>query len=135
MYLSGSKWNTRAYRRRRRTSPWRVIALVILIAGVIYFERTVVPRTPPLFVPTTVPTRSPASFILEAESLFQAGKLDQAEAAYLQAIEVDPQAVQLYTQLARVQVFSGKYDQAVTPATLCCSIRTRPWPMRSWVGR
>jgi tetratricopeptide (TPR) repeat protein len=117
MYLSGSKWNTRATRRRRRGSPWRVAALVVLIGGVVYFERTVVPRTPPLFIPTAVPTRSPATFILEAESLFQAGKLEQAEAAYLQAIEVDPDAVQFYTELARVQVFSGKYDQAVTNAS------------------
>jgi tetratricopeptide (TPR) repeat protein len=94
-----------------------VAALLLLIAGVVYIERTIVPRTPPLFIPTVVPTRSPASFILEAESLFQAGKLDQAEAAYLRAIEVDPQAVQLYTELARVQVFSGKYDEAVTNAS------------------
>ena len=80
MHLSGSKWNTKK-RRRRRSSPWRVALLLLLIATVIYVERVVVPQTPPLFVVTPIPTRSPATIILEADSLFQAGKLAQAEQA------------------------------------------------------
>ncbi len=115
MYLSGSKWNTRA--RRRRSNPWRVVALVALIGGVLYVQRFIVPRTQPLFVPTAVPTRSPASFILEAESFFGAGKLEQAEQAYQEAIAVSPQEADYYTELARVQVFAGKYGEAVTNAS------------------
>lgn len=115
MYLSGSKWNTRA--RRRRSNPWRVVALVALIGGVLYVQRFIVPRTQPLFVPTAVPTRSPASFILEADSLFEAGKLEQAEQAYQEAIAVSPQEAAYYTELARVQVFAGKYGEAVTNAS------------------
>ncbi len=116
MYLSGSKWNTRK-RRRRRSNPWRVAFLLLLIAGVIYVQQVVVPQTPPLFVPTVVPTRSPATIILEADSLFQAGKLRQAEQAYEEAITIDPQEADYYTELARIQVFAGRYEEAVTNAS------------------
>lgn len=115
MYLSGSKWNTRK-RRPRRSNPWRVAALLLLIAGVIYVERFVLPQTTPLFVPTVEPTRSPASFILEAETLFQAGQLQQAIEAYQEAIEIDPQASDFYADLARTQVYAGDYQGAVTNA-------------------
>lgn len=116
MYLSGSKWNTRK-RRKRRSNPWRVAVLLLLIAGVSYVERIVVPQTAPLFVVTPIPTRSPASIILEADSLFQAGKLQQAVIAYRQAIQADPDQPDYYTQLARVQVYAGDYSEAVTNAS------------------
>ncbi len=116
MYLSGSKWNTRK-RRSRRSSPWRVAILLLLIVAVIYVERVVVPQTPPLFVVTPVPTRSPASIILEADSLFQAGKLGQAEQSYQEAISINPEQADYYSELARIQVFAGKYAEAVTNAS------------------
>ncbi len=115
MYLSGSKFNTRK-RRKRRSNPWRVAVLLLLIAAVVYVERIVVPQTAPLFVVTPIPTRSPASIILEAETMFQAGQLQQAADAYQQAIQADPEQISYYTQLARVQVFAGDYDRAVTNA-------------------
>jgi len=116
MYLSGSKWNTRK-RRPRRSNPWRVAFILVLIAVVIYVQRVVVPQTPPLFVATPIPTRSPATIILEADSLFQAGKLTQAEQAYQEAISIDPQEADYYTELARIQVFAGKYAEAATNAS------------------
>jgi tetratricopeptide (TPR) repeat protein len=54
---------------------------------------------------------------LEGESLFQAGKLAQAEQAYLQAIAVDPQSPEYYIELARIQVFAGDYAGAVSNAS------------------
>jgi hypothetical protein len=66
MYLSGSKWNVR--RKRPRLNLWRILALVALIGVGVYVERFLVPTVPPLFVPTATPTRSPATFALEAES-------------------------------------------------------------------
>jgi hypothetical protein len=118
MYLSGSKWNMR--KRRRRSNPWLALALVALIAAGVYVERVIVPTVPPLFIPTPTPTRSPATFVVQAESLFAAGKLDQAEETYLQAIAIDPQQVAFYVALARTQVFNGKLmRQPARPRMLC----------------
>ena len=114
MYLSGSKWNL--LKKRRRSSPWRVLLLLVFIAAAIYFWQVYLPTIPPPFIPTPTPTRSPASFVLEAESLFEAGKLDQAEAAYLEAILADPREPVHYIELARVQMFAGKYGEAETNA-------------------
>jgi tetratricopeptide (TPR) repeat protein len=110
MYLSGSKWNMR--KKRRPSNPWRILLLLLLIGGVIYLERVIVPTIPKPFVPTEVPTRSPASFLLEARSLFEAGKLAQASAAYEQAITADPNEPTYYIELARLNVWSGEYDRA-----------------------
>jgi tetratricopeptide (TPR) repeat protein len=114
MYLSGSKWNMR--KRRRRSNPLLAVALLLLIAAAVYVERVVVPTVPPLFIPTVTPTRSPATFVVQAESLFAAGKLDQAEQAYLQAIAIDPQQAAFYVALARTQVFNGKPEDAARSA-------------------
>lgn len=114
MYLSGSKWKMR--KRRRRSNPWRVLLLVLLVVGAVYIWQFYVPTAQPLFVPTPTPTRNPASFLLEAESFFQAGKLALAEDAYQRAIAVDPREINYYIDLARVRVFSGEYDDAETAA-------------------
>lgn len=114
MYLSGSKWNMR--KRRRRSNPLLIAALLLLIAAVVYLERIVVPSVPPLFIPTVTPTRSPATFVLQAESLFASGKLDQAAETYEQAIAIDPQQAAFYVALARVQVFNGQPEQAAQSA-------------------
>jgi tetratricopeptide (TPR) repeat protein len=114
MYLSGSKWNVR--RRRPGRNLGRIVLLLALIAGAVYIERFLVPAVPPLFIPTPTPTRSPATFALEAESFFGAGKLAQAEDSYRRAIEVNPTDPGLYVALARVLVFSGKYEEAETEA-------------------
>lgn len=114
MYLSGSKWSMR--KKRQRLNPWRIILLLILIGAAIYIERTIVPTLPPPFIPTLTPTRSPASFILEAESLFEAGKLSQAQDAYMQAIIVDPDEPDYYISLARVQIYSNHPEDGETNA-------------------
>jgi len=115
MYLSGSKWHM-TKTRRRRSRPWRVVFLLGTIAALVYLWQFVVPTVPPLLVPTPTPTRGPASFVLEAESLFAAGKLDQAAEAYQEAITVDPQNVAHYIALARVNIFGGRYAEAETNA-------------------
>ena len=114
MYLSGSKWNVR--RKRPGLKIGRILLLVALIVGAVYIERFLVPMVPPLFVPTPTPTRSPATFALEAESFFQAGKLGQAEDSYRRAIDSNPQDAELYVALARVLVFAEKWDEAETQA-------------------
>lgn len=114
MYLSGSKWNLR--KKRRRSNPWRILLLILLIAIVVFFWQSYVPVAQPLFIPTPTPTRSAASFVLEGENLFKAGKLDAAEEAYLQAISANPREITHYIELAGVRVFSGEYEQAENAA-------------------
>jgi tetratricopeptide (TPR) repeat protein len=94
----------------------RILFLLLLIAGAIYLERVIVPSVPPLFVPTATPTRNPAAILLEAESLVQAGKLEQAEEAYREAIAVNPEDINSYIELARLQALMGHLDEAETSA-------------------
>ena len=110
MNLSGSKWNLR--KKRKRSSPWRVLLILVFIAAAVFFWQIYIPTIPPPFIPTLTPTRSPASFVLEAESLFDSGKLEQAEDAYLDAILADPRELAHYIELTRVRMFAGKYEDA-----------------------
>jgi tetratricopeptide (TPR) repeat protein len=103
-------------RPRKRSSPWRILLLVILIGIALYFNQVVVPATPPLFMATPTPTRSPESFVNEAEEFYQEGKLAQAIDAYQQAIIADPNNPTLYITLARIQIFAGEYEDALTNA-------------------
>ncbi len=90
--------------------------LLVLVGIGLYFSTVVVPATPPLFIPTPTPTRSPKSFISEAEQFYAEGKLAPAITSYKQAIAADPDNPALYIILARIQVFSGQYEDAVTNA-------------------
>jgi len=114
MYLSGSKWNLR--RKRKRSNPLRIIFLLLVIAALVYFWQVYVPAVPTPFLPTPTPTRSPASFVLEAESFFEAGKLQLAAEAYQQAIQIDPREPTYYIELARVYMYAGEYSQAEAAA-------------------
>jgi tetratricopeptide (TPR) repeat protein len=115
MYLRGNKWSMNR-RPRRRSSPWRILLLLVLIGGALYFNQVVVPATPPLFIPTPTPTRSPESFIADAENFYNEGKLAQSIESYKQAILADPNNPSLYVTLARIQVFAGDYKEAITNA-------------------
>jgi tetratricopeptide (TPR) repeat protein len=115
MYLRGSKWSMKR-RPTRRSNPWMVLLLLILVGFGLYFSTVVVPATPPLFIPTPTPTRSPESYINEAEQFYAEGKLSQSIESYKEAIIANPNNPALYITLARIQVFSGQYEEAVTNA-------------------
>src|SRR3972149_4137195 len=115
MYLSGSKWHM-TKKRRKRSRPLRVIALLGLVGAALYLQQVIFPRTPPFLVPTPTPTRNPASFALEAETHFAAGQLDQAERGYELAIAAHPEEATFYVALARVQVFAGRPEDAEVTA-------------------
>ena len=74
-------------RRTRRPRLWRIFLLLALIGGLLYINQVVVPATPPLFTTTATPTRSPESYINQAQAFYQAGKLTQAMEAYKEAIK------------------------------------------------
>jgi tetratricopeptide (TPR) repeat protein len=114
MYLRGSKWTMT--RRTRRPNIWRILVLLALIGGALYLQLVVVPATPPLFIPTPTPTRSPESFVTQADDFYQDGKLNQAIEAYKDAINADPANPSNYVELARLQVFVGQYEEAITNA-------------------
>jgi tetratricopeptide (TPR) repeat protein len=115
MYLRGSKWS---YTKRRKPfNPFRILFLAILVAGAIYVNEVVVPVTHPLFIPTPTPTRSPESFVTEAENYLANGKMSQAMESYQSAIQADPKNPSNFINLARLQVYSGKYEDAVTNAS------------------
>ncbi len=110
MYLRGSKWSMN--RRRQRPNWFRIILLVLLIAAGLYLDRFVVPTVQSPFEPTPTPTRPAESFITDAETLFNQGKLAQSIQAYQQAIASKPNDPAYYVDLARVQVFNGNYTDA-----------------------
>jgi tetratricopeptide (TPR) repeat protein len=114
MYLKGSKFNMQS--RRQRSNPWRVIFLFVLVGAAVYVNQVIVPVTPPLFVPTPTATRSPESYVADAESLMSQGKISQAIQAYQQAIQADPKNSSNFIILARLQIYSGDYEGAIISA-------------------
>src|SRR5512139_2421798 len=103
MYLpKSSKWSMTRRRKRPNIFGWTVFGLILLFGY--YFDQVYLPTQPNPFEPTPTVTRSPESFVTEAQTLFQEGKLLQAIEAYESAIKSSPQDPTLYIALARVQV-------------------------------
>lgn len=100
-------------RRKKRGNPLRIVVLLVLVAGALYVNQVVVPATPPLFIPTATPTRSPESFLNDAGALIKQGKINQAIETYKQAVQADPRNPAIYVTLARWQVLYGDYDGAM----------------------
>jgi len=103
-------------RRRKRPNlfGWTLLGLVLLFGY--YFNQIYLPAQPNPFDATPTVTRSPESFVTEAEGLFKEGKLLQSIESYQSAIEADPQNPTLYIALARIQVFAGQYEEAESNA-------------------
>jgi tetratricopeptide (TPR) repeat protein len=114
MYLKGSKWSMN--RRRRRPNWFRITILLLLIAAGIYLDRVIIPTVPQPFVPTATPTRDPESYAVEADQLFQEGKLLQSIETYTDAIQLRPNDPTLFISRARVQIYAGQYKEAETSA-------------------
>jgi len=112
MYLRGNKWTMK--RRKKRRTNWGLVGLLLAAIGAMFYvNQVVVPETPPLFIPTATPTTSPEAFVNQAEQLYSEGKLQQAIEAYKAAIDADPGNPANYIALARLQVWTGNYDDAI----------------------
>ncbi len=103
-------------RRRKRPNWFRIVLLSLLVLGGAYVNRFILPNQPQLGVPTPTVTRSPESFVTEAEEHFAQGKLLAAIESYKQAIASYPEDPAVYVALARTQVFAGQYKEAQTSA-------------------
>jgi len=115
MYIKGSKWNMS--HKRTRPNPFRVALLVLFIAAVIYADKYWVPKIPQdLFSATSTPTLPPESYITNAQSLEQEGRLTMAIAAYKQAVEVDARNPSNYLSLAKLYIYTGDYSEAIKQA-------------------
>ena len=102
--------------RRRRSNPFRVAVLTLLVAAAIYVNQMVVPNVQPPFVPTPTATRAPESYLTEAEAYFDEGKLLKAIETYQKVVALQPDNPSIYVALARVQVFAGQYEDALQNA-------------------
>jgi tetratricopeptide (TPR) repeat protein len=133
MYLKGSKWSMN--RRTRRSNPWSVIFLLILIGGVVYINQVVVPYVPPFFIATPTATRPPESFVTVAQILEQQGKYNQAILAYQEAIQADPKNPSNFINLSRLLIYTNQYQEAVTNAELALLIspnNAMAYALRGW---
>ena len=123
MYIKGSKWNMQ--HKRRRANPFRIIFLVLVVAALIYFNQLVVPTIPPLFVATPTPTRPPESFVTDAQKLEEEGKYPLAITSYKQAVQADPRNPSNYIALARLNIYTGNYDDAIENAENALLLNTQ----------
>ncbi len=110
MYLKGSKLSLKP--KRKRPNFLVIGFMLAAIGALIYLNIVVVPTMPPLFLPTPTPTRDPVSYEVEAEGLASEGKYTAAVAIYQEAINANPQKVDNYIALAKMQIYTGAYDEA-----------------------
>ncbi len=104
-------------RRRYRPKNWFAIGLLVILVLIgLYVDSYIVPNIPSPFIPTPTATRSPESFVTEAQAFFQDGKLLQAIDKYKEALRSDPQDDSIYVSLAQAQVFVGLYEDAQASA-------------------
>jgi tetratricopeptide (TPR) repeat protein len=134
MYLpKSSRWSMTRRKRRPNYFAWAVFGLVLLFGY--YFNQVYLPTQPNPFMPTPTVTRSPESYVSEAEALFMDGKLFQSIDAYKEAIRSSPQDSTLYVALARLQMWAGQYEEAQTnseAALLLNSKNALAMGVRAW---
>lgn len=103
-------------RRRKPLNYVRILVLLGLIGVVLYFNQEVVPSMGPIGIPSPTPTRSPESFISEAEQFFKEGKILRSVETYKEAVRNDPNNRENYVKLALLQAIQsvgGDYQEAL----------------------
>src|SRR5512144_2073618 len=101
-------------RSRRRSSPRRILLLLILVAiGVFLIVNQNDLRQRVIPPPTPTATRTAKSYVVEAESLAQTGNLKAATDAYIQAVSLEPENVDVLVTLARLMTLTNRTVEAV----------------------
>jgi tetratricopeptide (TPR) repeat protein len=101
-------------RSRRKSSPRRVLILLILVgvgAFLLINQNTLRQQVIP--PPTATPTRTARSYVVEAEAVVQTGNLPNAITAYIQAATLDPKNVDVLAMLARLLAMVDRTTEAV----------------------
>jgi tetratricopeptide (TPR) repeat protein len=94
--------------QRKPTNYYRLFLWICLILGGIWLINQV--QTGAIqrpFQPTPGPTRSVQSYAMEGDASFAAGQLDQAISAYQEATTVNPNDIEVWVKLARIQAYSS----------------------------
>jgi tetratricopeptide (TPR) repeat protein len=106
-------------RKPQRRSPRLILLLLVLIAALSLFDYyiwTYQPEWSKPFEPTPTPTRTPQSYILEAEAYYGEGQLDEAIAAYEQAVVISPDDTEARIRLAQFLSLRQRTAEATTRA-------------------
>ncbi len=133
MYLSNKRLNMNKH--KRRGNPFRIFLLVVLIGVAVYLNQIVIPDVPPLFIATPTATRAPESFVTDAQTLENEGKISQAIDAYRQAILADSTNTGNYISLARLLIYLNRYDEAIEQASNALLINENnamAYALRGW---
>ena len=133
MYLRGSKLSLKS--KKHRPNTWLVLFLLTIIGGLVYFNVMVIPNIAPPLVPTPTPTRDPASYATEADSLSAEGKFIAAIDTYKQAINAAPQNADNYLKLARLQIYAMQLEEAqvnAENAILLDNTRPEAYALMGW---
>jgi tetratricopeptide (TPR) repeat protein len=96
------------HRQGREINSFRLLVILLLIFGSGWLLKSILQHeiySP--FDPTPVPTRIANSYVMEAETRFNAGDLNGSIASYKKATELDPKNAHLWSELARIQVYSS----------------------------
>jgi len=103
-------------RKPKRRSPRRILLLLILIVAAgtfVYYIWTYQPEWGQPFEPTPTPTRTAQSYVLEAEAYYGQGQLDEAIAAYEQAVAITPKDTTARIRLAQLLILRQHTAQAL----------------------
>jgi tetratricopeptide (TPR) repeat protein len=94
--------------RKQGPNIYRLFFLIVMILGGVWLIRKVDQgEVKPLFLPTSQPTRTSDSFIMEGDAQFTAGDMDAAILAYQEAVRIDPNNAEVWAKLARIQTYSS----------------------------
>lgn len=98
-----------------RGASYRILLLLVLIAaGALVIAQWQRGSVEPMFMPTPVPTRTAASFLLEARTHFNAGRIYDPDPnrldaidAYQLALAMDPNNALVHAELARIMTYAS----------------------------
>jgi tetratricopeptide (TPR) repeat protein len=98
------------FNRRPQSNIYRMFLWVVMILGGVWMlQQMDKGEIKPLFEATPVPTRAVSSYLEEGDAHFTAGNLRGAILAYQEALRLNPNDAQTWSNLARIQTYSSAF--------------------------